>query len=424
MHVRPFKSSCTEPESSDCKHSVDVEPSGDSCECCLSRGQQLWFSQVTREYETNVLSVYRELGRRVDLVEICAPWDSPLSQAVIDAGGTVERWGCHNGYDLSTKSGCVKALKRLKQVRPRYVHISPPCDPWSIMQNANQRTQDQVQNLIEKQKYGRRILKNCRKIVAMQRQEIRGDAGGEQPLRAMSWKEPSVRHMLQLCGSRFRCDGCMFGMKNPKTGHLLQKSWGWFSSSEHIRQVLQRTCQHKPSDHDLIEGDITSGTAVYPEQLCRAFARTLMSSSIQFGEIMNNVKQSGIFVHEGGQLPSDRDQLDRVVDNVEDADEYEPSILDEPANQGQPVADSKESDQAEDPPDAWGPDKIRARLRTIHANLGHPSNQVLCRMLKDANARADIIEAARNFECDFCRRRGHAEMHRPSGVTRPNDKWI
>ena len=135
MHVRPFKSSCTEPESSDCKHSVDVEPSDDSCDCCLSRGQQLWFSQVTREYETNVLSVYRELGRRVDLVEICAPWDSPLSQAVIDAGGTVERWGCHNGYDLSTKSGCVKALKRLKQVRPRYVHISPPCDPWSIMQS-------------------------------------------------------------------------------------------------------------------------------------------------------------------------------------------------------------------------------------------------------------------------------------------------
>ena len=138
---------------------------------------------------------------------------------------------------------------------------------------------------------------------------------------------------------------------------------------------------------------------------------------------MNNVKQSGIFVHEGGQLPSDRDQLDRVVDNAEDADEYEPSMLDEPANQGQPVADSKESDQAEDPPDAWGPDKIRARLRTTHANLGHPSNQVLCRMLKDANARANIIEAARNFECDFCRRRGHAEMHRPSGVTRPNDKW-
>ena len=44
-------------------------------------------------------------------------------------------------------------------------------------------------------------------------------------------------------------------------------------------------------------------------------------------------------------------------------------------------------------------------------------------MLKEAQASPKIIEAARNFECDFCQQRGHAAMHRPSAVTRPSDKW-
>lgn len=113
---------CTEQESSE-RQAVsnrDEKTSDDGFQC-LSRGQQLWFSQVTREYEDSVLSAYRSVSRRVDLVEICAPWDSPLSQAVIDAGGKAERWGCHNGFDLSTKSGCVEASHETIEASPTQV---------------------------------------------------------------------------------------------------------------------------------------------------------------------------------------------------------------------------------------------------------------------------------------------------------------
>ena len=44
-------------------------------------------------------------------------------------------------------------------------------------------------------------------------------------------------------------------------------------------------------------------------------------------------------------------------------------------------------------------------------------------MLHEAKAKPQIIEAARKFERDFCRQRGHAAMHKTSAVTRPNDKW-
>ena len=79
--------------------------------------------------------------RRCDLLEVCAPWDSPLSEAVEKAGDWAIRIGLHNGYDLSTKEGLHKAMYLLRKVRPKYVHVSPPYCPFSCMQNANQRTE-------------------------------------------------------------------------------------------------------------------------------------------------------------------------------------------------------------------------------------------------------------------------------------------
>ena len=229
-------------------------------------------------------------------------------------------------------------------------------------------------------------------------------------------------HMLQLCGQRFRCDGCTFGCVHPKTGRPLQKSWGWFSSNPHIERALNKLCTHEPHEHDVIEGEITSSTAVYPTKLCQAFAEALMSPQNQFCELVEKL-QGNIWAV--GSQENPEEQVSET--------EYEPSILEEPskactgdqcaASEAAQEAESSVSLDIEEPSKLWGPDKILARLRTIHANLGHPSNHVLCRMLKEAQASPKIIEAARNFECDFCQQRGHAAMHRPSAVTRPSDKW-
>ena len=39
---------------------------------------------------------YRAVTNQLDLIELCAPWDSPLSQSVLDCGGTAERLGLLN----------------------------------------------------------------------------------------------------------------------------------------------------------------------------------------------------------------------------------------------------------------------------------------------------------------------------------------
>ena len=57
---------------------------------------------------------------RLDLMEVCTPSDSGLSKAVIAEGGTAERLGLHNGYDMATKTGLKRAMVMAKERRPRH----------------------------------------------------------------------------------------------------------------------------------------------------------------------------------------------------------------------------------------------------------------------------------------------------------------
>ena len=233
-------------------------------------------------------------GSQLDLLEVCAPWDSPLSRAVREEGGGAMSIGVHNGFDLTTRLGFKRAVKLLRKTRPRYMHISPPCDPWSPLQNLNQRTVQQRETLAQKRTLHRRLFHHCRRLVEIQVREFNQPcgmdedgwhhhAGGEQPLRATSWGLSDMRAMLSLCGDRFIVHRCRHGMKNMKTGNLLRKPWGWFSTHAGVRRALslELRCNHgRNVTHDLIQGDITSPTAIYPYLLCRRFAKVLLHDNV------------------------------------------------------------------------------------------------------------------------------------------------
>ena len=310
--------------------------------------------------------------QRYDLVEVCCPWDSPLSKAVEQAGGRAFRMGIHNGFDLSTKAGLVKAMAKIRELKPRYVHVSPPCNPWTSLQNACQGHADRMKRLQVKRQHGRRILRNCLKLIQLQRQELDGQtglasenhAGGEHPLRALSWNEPSMRKMVQLCGGeRFRCDGCRFGMYSDKSQAPIQKPWGWFSSSPKIRVALDKQCKHVPGQHAQMTGQEVAATATYPVQLCRAFAKALMKS-LGTEVITKTAVYISAEVHEPPQEPepqySNQEQLAEPPEHPEEPE-------------------SGETGPREPEPN-WNPGNLEHKIRTIHTNLGHPSKAVLLRV--------------------------------------------
>ena len=230
---------------------------------------------------------------------MCAPWDAPLSGAVREEGGKAMAIGVHNGYDLTTKEGFRRAAELVRKARPRYLHISPPCGPWSPLRNLVSRHQNQEQQRIQlgrEQLHSRKLLKHCRKLCEIQRKELNGaaggsllgeedrhHAGGEQPLRARSWQLSEFRDMDHMCGGeRFSVDGCMHGLRNGKTGDLIRKPWEWFSSLPAIRTALERQCAHGPCAHENIRGPQAAPTAGYPMLLCRRFAKALMEEVLRY----------------------------------------------------------------------------------------------------------------------------------------------
>ena len=78
-----------------------------------------------------------------DLVEVFYSPTSMLTQTAQNAGLVAERW-TNDDFDLSTTLGYQLAAIRLKVKKPKRFWFSPECGPWSIMQNANQRTPEQV----------------------------------------------------------------------------------------------------------------------------------------------------------------------------------------------------------------------------------------------------------------------------------------
>ena len=353
-------------------------------------------------------------GHRMDLIEVCAPWDSPLTQEVESRGGKAMRLGLHNGYDLSSRQGFLKAAKAVRTNKPRNLHFSPPCFPWSQMQNINQRNPEQCANLQEKREHSRQLLKNLLKLAEIQHYELGGDTSGEQPWTATTWKEKTWAKMTKMAGGRFRVDGCRYGMKHPKSGLLLQKGWGFFASMAEIRVRIAKTCNHPAAMHDTIEGNITAKTAVYPNALCRSFADGLMDRRREFNHLCRFVWNNTELQSNVGGSPKDCETVFVNLDN--------PVAEHGPPGEGEPAA-PVDVENVEQEREEQATAEERAKLRLIHRNLGHPSVSVMQRMLKQAAASPRIIRAAGEMTCDICQRQAQRKPVLPATPHVPQEKW-
>lgn len=373
------------------------------------------------------LGDFRELVGKgsLDLLEVCAPWDAPLSQAVRDAGGKAVSIGLHNGYDLTTLSGFRKAVSLIRCLKPRYVHFSPPCDPWTAFQNCNQRTEEQVRKLSERRRTSRKLLRNCRRLLEIQLQELEGQcgfvptepksqrerhAGGEHPLHAQSWSVPDMRTMARLCGNRFTVHGCQHGMRSLVTGEIVKKPWGWFSTHQGIRKALGRVCNHGKGAHAKIEGATTSGTAIYPPLLCRRFAKALMNDVVDLFPIFTLCEHESCFHENEGE-----NELELGTDTEADAPQHDSE--DAPEDESNQEGDL-ECDEIDEPNT-----EILEMIKKCHRNLGHPGKDSFLRLLRDAGASQQVLSAAQRFQCSECLRRGRKAPTRPSVIPKVYEKW-
>lgn len=281
----------------------------------------------------------------------------------------------------------------------------------------NQNTVEQREALETKRNIGRKIFKNLWTLACIQVDELQGDVTGEQPWNATSWQERSWQKLAKKCGGRFRVDGCAFDMRNTDNGMLFQKKWGFFSTHVGIAKKINKTCNRDAKTHTHIHGKYTALTAIYPKRLCLTFALALMSRKV---ELQNYF--SDFCFHTGNEA------------ELEDAEEYTlsegPAIEEQgPASAEPEVAPRSEpaaEDQVAEPsnPEMSEDDLNTLRkIRIIHRNLGHPSQNVLLRMLRTAQVPERVLEIAKRFECDACKTQRHSIPKLPACPPVVTEKW-
>ncbi|CAK0904869.1 unnamed protein product, partial [Prorocentrum cordatum] len=283
---------------------------------------------------------------RYDLLEVCTPPKSRLSQAVIDLGGAAFRAGVHNGFDMATKIGVRRFALWIRQHRPRRIVMSPPCTADCQLQNWNQKTPEALKRTRE-QTYETLVV------------------------------------------------GCAYGLRCPRSGLFLPEVWGICSTDPELQEAIGKRCSNRPGRHDnhehgeIIGGKVVAATAFYPEALCKAWAK----HSLRAG--------GGTTAGTSALLATDQDTDDGIFEGIdEDGDQ-------EMENQQASDEELDEEDLRELSKDggtlsAKEAQEIEHRLSRLHRNLGHPSARTMFKIRKNPGGFIQVLKMVKKFKCHAC----------------------
>ena len=116
-------------------------------------------NQWHQQLKTN-LAMWVRNDNAMGLIEVFSSPNSRLTQTAQDAKLKAERWTIEE-FDLSLTADLEKAKARLRKLRPKRLWLSPECGPYSVIQNANQRTPQQREELKKKQQHAFKRWQRC-----------------------------------------------------------------------------------------------------------------------------------------------------------------------------------------------------------------------------------------------------------------------
>ncbi|CAK0814132.1 unnamed protein product [Prorocentrum cordatum] len=306
---------------------------------------------------------------RCDLMEVCAPPTSALTQAVIDQGGLAFRAGVHNGFNVATKTRVQKA---------------------------------------------RRIQAGCETLLSIGLQYHGAGVDLEQPQSSQSWSRSASLQRIKEQACETLVSGCAYGLRCPRSGLLLPKVWKICSTDPELQKAIGKRCSNRPGRHDnhehgeIICGKVVASTAFYPAALCKAWAKRILragggsAAGSQALLTCDSVEDEPIYVdiaEDDDVEPDDQAESDeQIYADIAGDDDVEPEHQAGPDDEldGQELAkDGGRLSTKEE-------QEIEHRLGRLHRNLGHPSAWAMVKILKNSGASLQVLKMAKNFMCHAC----------------------
>ena len=375
---------------------------------------------------------------RLFLLEVaCAP-DSVLTNEALAKGLTAERASLFNGCDLTSPEGLRKTLELVKKKRPKNIWISTECGPFSPIQNFNQRTEAQQQDLQRKQHEARKQHIGGL-VVAYFGRSIGSEIHWEWSRWCRAWKwDPIEQYRNNLQTETSIVSGCRVGLTDDKGGGLLGKEWRVETTDHDFAKDLQIKCEGSECSchHVKCEGRLTRKSAFYTQTMAKRIIHYMKQSSskhirkcmqneqtkdhqeVKMGQYKKKTCNCRLFRWKGQvQLCSSCILSERAFVGEGNVGEQwgEEDMLDE-----DPDVSPQEGDGEWDPQEKkeW-----RRKIKLVHCATGHGSVEGLVHTLKQKGLGQKVIDLAKDFKCEVCEERKRPAPRRVATLEVVPKRW-
>lgn len=223
--------------------------------------------------------------KQVLLMEVACSPDSRLAHFAQQSAGRENaalRCSHWNGCDLGTGAGVHMIISQINRHRPKHVYISPECGPYSPIQNLNQKTPQQKQELEEKR---RAVLKQYVGARCVYEHCIQQGihVTWEWSEKCQGWRLPliqTLQNKYQLYGAVVH--GCQVNLRRKRTQQLMRKGWKLMTTHKRVAEIMHLPCRcPKQYQHGICEGDMTRKSAYYTDEYAKRFIRAIQVEMVQ-----------------------------------------------------------------------------------------------------------------------------------------------
>ena len=193
-------------------------------------------------------------------------------------------------WDLSKQADKVALKGLLRKERPLFLIGSPPCGPFSPLQNLNKhkRTEEQNQAILAE---GRDHLRTAVDSYVEQHRHGRFFLH-EHPKPASSWDEPEIKRLMDMDGvfvvTSPMCKWHMMSEDSQGVGYV-KKETQWVTNSEEVARIIEGKCNGMHRHVHLINGRARYAQ-VYPPKLVSAILKGIQNELRKQGEL-NQLKE-------------------------------------------------------------------------------------------------------------------------------------
>ena len=216
----------------------------ESSRLALPEAKARSLDQIAQALVSNLFEALVSQGR-MELLEVACAEDSvhtATMQGLTKREESAARCSLWNHCDIGTNAGIHQVVHAIQQHRPKHVWLSPPCGPYSVMQNVNQRTPEQRADLEEKRRLALRQYVGCSLVFSFcVQQAIHSTWEWSQSCQA--WRLPLIQRLVHKYQPWFAITrGCRVNLTG-KHGMAVSKGWKIMTTNPLLARRMEMPCQ-------------------------------------------------------------------------------------------------------------------------------------------------------------------------------------